>query len=605
MTSRRRLARLFLIAIVIYLVILFLFTAFQETAPPQQQKGDGKEQTEIIFKPSSFDWTTIKPHHPIPPPLHTFSKPTPLKTKIQHDSFKHYHHSTLTHSRQQAIRSAFLKSWNLYTRHAFGADELTPISLQPKQTFGGLSATLIDSLDTLFILNLTQEFYSAAAYAVQLDLDSSSDTSLNLFETTIRHLGGLVSAYELSLEPGLLKKAQELGNMLLLAFDTPNGMPGFWFDFRKGKTGHLVAGVNEPSAAVGSLSLEFTRLSLLTGDNKYRERVERVMGVFERSQEEGRVKGIWPKMMNFRVEEERAKEAVEGEGAYTLGALADSLYEYLVKMVGLIGEESKEGEKYKKMYLRAAEVIEREMVFKPMVEENSLGKAGKGGVLFVGDLYVDTKGEKSRIYDIQHLTCFSGGMFALGGKMFEKTEYVELGEKLGRGCAWAYEQFDSGIMPEISTLVGCDSTEEGKCEWDEEKWKKEARKTGLPKGFVNAQDTRYILRPEAIESIFILYRITGKEEFRDIAWRMWESIVEATGVEGDGGGGAFSAIGDVTVGKGGGGDNKKLDSMESFWFAETLKYFYLVFSPPDLISLDEWVFNTEAHPFRRPRSERE
>jgi mannosyl-oligosaccharide alpha-1,2-mannosidase len=42
------------------------------------------------------------------------------------------------------------------------------------------------------------------------------------------------------------------------------------------------------------------------------------------------------------------------------------------------------------------------------------------------------------------------------------------------------------------------------------------------------------------------------------------------------------------------------DYMESFWLAETLKYFYLVFSPPDLISLDDYVLNTEAHPFRRP-----
>jgi mannosyl-oligosaccharide alpha-1,2-mannosidase len=44
------------------------------------------------------------------------------------------------------------------------------------------------------------------------------------------------------------------------------------------------------------------------------------------------------------------------------------------------------------------------------------------------------------------------------------------------------------------------------------------------------------------------------------------------------------------------------DKMESFWTAETLKYFYLIFSNPDMISLDDWVFNTEAHPFRRPRA---
>lgn len=43
-----------------------------------------------------------------------------------------------------------------------------------------------------------------------------------------------------------------------------------------------------------------------------------------------------------------------------------------------------------------------------------------------------------------------------------------------------------------------------------------------------------------------------------------------------------------------------LDNMESFWFAETLKYFYLLFTTPDVISLDDWVLNTEAHPFKRP-----
>ena len=46
----------------------------------------------------------------------------------------------------------------------------------------------------------------------------------------------------------------------------------------------------------------------------------------------------------------------------------------------------------------------------------------------------------------------------------------------------------------------------------------------------------------------------------------------------------------------------RVDRMESFWMAETLKYFYLTFAEPDVVSLDEFVFNTEAHPFRRPKS---
>jgi mannosyl-oligosaccharide alpha-1,2-mannosidase len=67
------------------------------------------------------------------------------------------------------------------------------------------------------------------------------------------------------------------------------------------------------------------------------------------------------------------------------------------------------------------------------------------------------------------------------------------------------------------------------------------------------RDTRYILRPEAIESIFLLYRMTGKEDLRDLAWRMWESIMKATETPlGN------SAIADVTVK----GETSKMDSME-------------------------------------------
>ncbi|RYO87675.1 hypothetical protein DL766_001353 [Monosporascus sp. MC13-8B] len=56
-----------------------------------------------------------------------------------------------------------------------------------------------------------------------------------------------------------------------------------------------------------------------------------------------------------------------------------------------------------------------------------------------------------------------------------------------------------------------------------------------------------------------------------------------------------TALADVTL-----ASNTKSDSMESLWLGETLKYFYLVFSEPGLVSLDGYVFNTETHPFRQP-----
>jgi mannosyl-oligosaccharide alpha-1,2-mannosidase len=118
----------------------------------------------------------------------------------------------------------------------------------------------------------------------------------------------------------------------------------------------------------------------------------------------------------------------------------------------------------------------------------------------------------------------------------------------------------------------------------------EARR--LPTGFTSMDDRRYILRPEAIESVFILYRITGDQELQEVAWKMWQSIDKHTKTDI-----ANAAIMDMSD-----PNAPKSDSMESFWTAETLKYFYLIFSDPSLISLDDYVFNTEAHPFKRPHT---
>ncbi len=76
-----------------------------------------------------------------------------------------------------------------------------------------------------------------------------------------------------------------------------------------------------------------------------------------------------------------------------------------------------------------------------------------------------------------------------------------------------------------------------------------------------------------------MYRITGDETWREKGWKMFEAINKYTKAEF-----GHSAIGDVTDPK-----TYQRDEMESFWTAETLKYFYLLFSPPSLVSLDEYV----------------
>jgi mannosyl-oligosaccharide alpha-1,2-mannosidase len=87
-----------------------------------------------------------------------------------------------------------------------------------------------------------------------------------------------------------------------------------------------------------------------------------------------------------------------------------------------------------------------------------------------------------------------------------------------------------------------------------------------------------------------MYRITGEKKWQDKGWAMFEAIIEATQTEA-----GHSAIDSVIT-----SHPSPSNEMESFWLAETLKYFYLLYTTPDVISLDEWVLNTEAHPFKRP-----
>lgn len=90
--------------------------------------------------------------------------------------------------------------------------------------------------------------------------------------------------------------------------------------------------------------------------------------------------------------------------------------------------------------------------------------------------------------------------------------------------------------------------------------------------------------------MFILYRITGDDSLRDDAWKMFELVDLYTHADF-----GNSALSDVTR-----VPPTQSDEMASFWMAETLKYYYLMFSDPHLVNLDHFVFNTEAHPFKRP-----
>jgi len=142
-------------------------------------------------------------------------------------------------------------------------------------------------------------------------------------------------------------------------------------------------------------------------------------------------------------------------------------------------------------------------------------------------------------------------MFGLGGRLLSVADHVEIGEKITRGCVWAYDAMPAGIMPGTMGFAPCPTLES--CKWDEAQWKSGGNDS-LPKGVRGITDPHYLLRPEAIESVFTMYRITGNEEYQEMAWRMFLAILQATETEF-----GFSAISDVNV-----DDNatEKIDSMQ-------------------------------------------
>ncbi|KAJ4359432.1 hypothetical protein N0V95_002179 [Ascochyta clinopodiicola] len=852
-------------------------------------------------------WSKLPENFPVPSQSMMklpAGKPKPIK-KIQFN-FKPESTEARTEriAKLDTIRNVFKKSWKGYRELAWEHDELKPVSGEFKDPFAGWRATLVDALDTLWIMGLKEEFADAVKAVSTIDFTTTSRADIPLFETTIRYLGGLLAAYDISGKQYkvLLDKAVELAEVLYSAFDTPNRMPETYYYWRS----QFAANAHRASsrvvlAEIGSLSMEFTRLAQLTGDHKYYDAIARITDHLEEFQNNTRLPGMWPtyldasgcKMvaidvpvqapLNVPLEDALTpevdtltpvptptptehlspdgkkmipldlpdpivltpngvnptwvptKEGLEdpmlaalgsaakmsalpalpalerrqldlesrtppkkatdleadllalqkgnmdrirfdaasstgpavpaaptcspqgfastsnyGSEEYTLGGMSDSTYEYLPKQWLLLGGQI---EKYRTMYEWSMDVVKEHLIFRPMLPKGN-------DVLYSGKFNVQSLKDEPLVGDLQpenaHLTCFAGGMFGMGAKLFDRPEDLDIAKKLTDGCIYGYDMTATGIMPEAYDAVPCESRKE--CPWNEtlyhelldprsdwrlenyqeqlqqyqiqlvsaSSWYEEQmalytaapapienpivaalptptpsyvyadtldrrqmidllddathvniedtpgvpakpanpsppaavrspavplnqnresvmggepeegegpptrvqsspaipelaepsrtmpafpylyspvvpfthkeyvmnriEEERLPEGVVRIGSKNYILRPEAIESVWYMYRITGEKHWREAGWRMFEAVIKATTTKF-----GNSAIDDVTK------TTPELnDSMESFWLAETLKYFYLLFADESLVSLDEWVLNTEAHPFRRP-----
>jgi mannosidase alpha-like ER degradation enhancer 2 len=171
------------------------------------------------------------------------------------------------------VRDEFLFAWNAYKQYAWGHDELKPLSKSYKDWYGvSLYMTPVDALDTMLLMGLkTQADEDRELIATKLSFDQ--DISVKNFEITIRLLGGLLSSYQLTGDKRLLALAQDLGNRLLPAFNSPTGMPYVFVNLKTG----AVRDPNTNPAEVGTLLIEFGTLSKLTRNPVYYDKAKRAM----------------------------------------------------------------------------------------------------------------------------------------------------------------------------------------------------------------------------------------------------------------------------------------------------------------------------------------
>lgn len=270
-------------------------------APAILEQGSGRwEADQLPLDAEQIEWVTQSEHFPVPsgstialptaspkpmPKLQaTFEKETDA---VRADRIK----------KRDAVKSAFLHAWKGYKEKAWGKDELMPMSGSSKDPFNGWGATLIDSLDTMWIMGLKDEFEEALTMVAKTNFKTSRRSDIPIFETTIRYLGGLLGAYDVSdgKYKVLLEKAVELGDIMMGSFDTPNRMPDTFYQWKPtfASNPHR-ASTRVVLAELGSLALEFTRLAQLTKEPRYYDAIARITDALEEWQNHTRLPGMWP-----------------------------------------------------------------------------------------------------------------------------------------------------------------------------------------------------------------------------------------------------------------------------------------------------------------------
>jgi len=441
----------------------------------------------------------------------------------------------------EQVREAAKHAWKGYRDRAWGHDQVHPKSGRPDQWYG-LGLSIIEWLDTLWLLGMQSEFEEATEWVTEsLAFETAKTKPDSFFEATIRLLGGLLGAHALSQRSIFLLRAQQLGDRLISAWSGKGELPYSEVDISRNVSKHsrwadkaAIFGVAE----VGSCQLEFRYLSYHTGDPTYAIFADRAFSaILDATPNKG--------LVSIYLRGSRAP--VEYGSTITMGARGDSYYEYLLKQYF---QTSQREEKFLERWQLAMEEMMQRLVKKSEA----------------GEVYVAKEINGEIVHEFDHLSCFVAGMLVQGVHELPRgtvpESYGAVAAEITHTC-WKMYSTKSGMAPEIVDFsTGSMAIKDG--------------------------DAFSLLRPEAVEAMYYMWYYTGDHRYREWAYGVLKSLNRSCRTTF-----GFSAIEGVDSNQ-----PRMRDVCESFFFAETLKYLYLVQVDPQHLPLDQFVFNTEGHPLR-------
>jgi mannosyl-oligosaccharide alpha-1,2-mannosidase len=429
-------------------------------------------------------------------------------------------------------------------------------------------------MDTLYLAGLFDEFESVVHQISGGIMHSSPPTSIvysiKTFEYHIRIVGGLLGAYTVSGRRELLLQATEAADCVLATFDTHTGLPRMYGRIANpsvspvlswiAKTVDAISAKVDKGAScntlsgIGSFGLELRAISRETGNPKYKQAAERIERFIydqwkSRKEKTGFQHKYWNIMPQYRNDTfDFIGSCHWAQSEIAFGSGGDSFYEYLLKEQII---EPDGTEFLKEMY----------NAFVSTVEDRSATKDKKV-------VYVSNDKRRTLVHIFlenvaPHLVCFGGGLLALGAHHFEDHKVdMELAKEVGEQCVKFYET-PTGLAADVTAIMP----------------------DGTTKPYT--KHVGYQLRPETVETLFVLFQTTGDDKYREMGWKIFEAIEKHCKIQS----GGYSGVRDVL--------QIPIDHdnhMPSYFLAETLKYLLLLFEGNASLSLNEYVFTTEGHP---------